>query len=320
MQRGIRRRLDSVRSGRTDLENHVIDEYFTGNIDRRSFLQRAAIVGLAPSMAAFLAACGSSSKESSTGTAAGGAGAGTTTAGKAGGTLKVGMTPPNGPIDPIATNNLGRLQLISQVGEYLCFSEPDLTLTPVLAEKWTPNADATEWTFNAAQGREVPQRRRDEGRRRRRHVRSPRRPGQQVERVVGAQGRAVEGQHHRHRRLHREVQDRLAQRQLPVPRCRPTTTTPSSCRPTYAGDFEKTFDGTGPWKLDKYTPDVSLSLVRNADYWGDKTLLDKLELTFYKDDAALASALQAGTVDVAHGVSANGATRRCSRPGSCPWP
>jgi peptide/nickel transport system substrate-binding protein len=76
----------------------------------------------------------------------------------------------------------------------------------------------------------------------------------------------------------------------------------------YAGDFEKTWNGTGPWKLDKYTPDVSVSLVRNDAYWGDKPLLDKIEITFFKDDAALAQALQAGTVDVVHGISGSGAS------------
>ncbi len=311
MQRGIRRRLDTVRSGSSELENHVIDEYFVGNIDRRSFLRRAALVGLAPSMAAFVAACGSSSTKSSA-TTAGGAGttvkgAAATTAGKSGGTLKVGMTPPNGPIDPVATNNLGRLQLLSQVGEYLCFSEPDLSLTPVLAEKWTPNADATEWTFTLRKGVKF-------------HSGAEMKAADVVatfERLTDPANKsnalsAFKGVLSKGATT--AVDDYTVKFKADAPNGNfPYLVSADNYNAiilpaSYAGDFEKTMDGTGPWKLDKYTPDVSLSLVRNTDYWGAKTLLDKLEITFYKDDAALASALQAGTVDVAHGISTNGAS------------
>jgi peptide/nickel transport system substrate-binding protein len=306
MQRGIRRRLDHVRFGRSELENHVIDEYFAGHIDRRSFLRRAAVLGLAPAMAGFLAACGSdSSDEASTTTA--GSGGGTTAAGKVGGILKVGMTPPNGPIDPVATNNLGRLQVISQVGEYLAFSEPDLTLTPVLAESWTPSADATEWTFKLRKGVKF-------------HNGAEMKAADVVatfERLTDPANKsnalsAFKGVLSKGNTT--AVDDYTVKFKADAPNGNfPYLVSADNYNAIilpadYAGDFETAMIGTGPWKLEKYTPDVSLSLVRNTDYWGDKTLLDKLEITFYKDDAALASALQAGTVDVAHAISANGAS------------
>ena len=36
----------------------------------------------------------------------------------------------------------------------------------------------------------------------------------------------------------------------------------------YNGDYEKTMIGTGPFKLEKYTPKVGATFVRNPDYWG----------------------------------------------------
>ena len=51
----------------------------------------------------------------------------------------------------------------------------------------------------------------------------------------------------------------------------------------YAGDFEKNFIGTGPFKLEKYTPKVGASFVRNDDYWGPKALPERTEFSFYAD-------------------------------------
>jgi peptide/nickel transport system substrate-binding protein len=66
----------------------------------------------------------------------------------------------------------------------------------------------------------------------------------------------------------------------------------------YAGDFEKTFNGTGPFKLEKFTPKVGASFVRNDDYWGPKALLDRTEFTFFTDIQPQILALQGGQLDV----------------------
>src|SRR5262249_22687842 len=44
----------------------------------------------------------------------------------------------------------------------------------------------------------------------------------------------------------------------------------------YKGDFEANFIGTGPFKLEKYTPKVGASFLRNESYWGRKALPDRL--------------------------------------------
>jgi peptide/nickel transport system substrate-binding protein len=66
----------------------------------------------------------------------------------------------------------------------------------------------------------------------------------------------------------------------------------------YKGDFEQNFNGTGPFKLEKYTPKVGASFVRNDDYWGEKALPDRIEFTFYADIQPQILALQGGQVDI----------------------
>ena len=58
--------LDRLRSGRTELENHYIDELVSGSLSRRDFLRRGSMIGMsAPLLGAILAACGSASSSSS---------------------------------------------------------------------------------------------------------------------------------------------------------------------------------------------------------------------------------------------------------------
>jgi len=66
----------------------------------------------------------------------------------------------------------------------------------------------------------------------------------------------------------------------------------------YAGDFEKNFIGTGPFKLDKYTAKVGASFVRNEDYWGPKATPARTEFVFFADMEPQILALQGHQVDI----------------------
>jgi peptide/nickel transport system substrate-binding protein len=66
----------------------------------------------------------------------------------------------------------------------------------------------------------------------------------------------------------------------------------------YAGDFEKNFIGTGPFKLEKYTPKVGASFVRNEDYWGTKAIPARTEFGFYSDIPSQVLALQGHQIDI----------------------
>jgi peptide/nickel transport system substrate-binding protein len=70
--------------------------------------------------------------------------------------------------------------------------------------------------------------------------------------------------------------------------------------------WESSFLGTGPFKLQKYTPKVGASFVRNDAYWGKKALPDSTEFTFYDTQQPEILALQGGTLDVIGQFSVQG--------------
>jgi peptide/nickel transport system substrate-binding protein len=126
-------------------------------VSRREFVRRGALIGLSlPFMSAIISACGSDSNSSS-GTTSGSAGTsgGTqpagTGAGKAGGTIKVASQKPAGPLDPVAMQDLGSYGIVAQSFEFLA-TLGDNDIAPGLAEKWSPNADGSEWTFQLRKG------------------------------------------------------------------------------------------------------------------------------------------------------------------------
>ncbi len=76
------------------------------------------------------------------------------------------------------------------------------------------------------------------------------------------------------------------------------------------GDIEKSKDwarlnvsGTGPFKQGEFVRDVSLTMVRNDDYWGGKPYLDAIQYLFIPDPVIAAIKLQAGEADMWFGVS-----------------
>ena len=66
----------------------------------------------------------------------------------------------------------------------------------------------------------------------------------------------------------------------------------------YAGDFETTFLGTGPWMLEKFTTNQGASFTRNPSYWGTKAVADRAEFLFLPDDQGMVTALQGDQVDL----------------------
>src|SRR4051794_21594193 len=150
----LQRRVGKFRRGRNDIENHIIDEYAAGRIDRREFIRRGTVAGLSlPMISLLIAACGGANDTSSSSSAAAGTGgaASTAAAGKAGGTMRLGITTPSTEVDPVLNGDTGGLAMLAMTGEFLAVDE-NKQLTPWLAESWTSNADASEWTFKIRQG------------------------------------------------------------------------------------------------------------------------------------------------------------------------
>jgi peptide/nickel transport system substrate-binding protein len=62
-------------------------------------------------------------------------------------------------------------------------------------------------------------------------------------------------------------------------------------------------NGTGPFKVTDFVPDDHVTLERNADYWGDPSPLDKIEIVKIADSTAALTALRAGDTDVMYDLS-----------------
>ena len=58
--------------------------------------------------------------------------------------------------------------------------------------------------------------------------------------------------------------------------------------------------GTGPWKLEKYTPNVGVTYTKNPDYWDKERQPkpDRNEIKFYAQEHAAVLGIQGGEVDV----------------------
>ena len=209
MDRDNLRALDEFRSTQAGpLENSLIDDYFSGGLDRGSFLRRATVLGLsATTIGAAIRAMGQA-----------GPAFGATTAGTAGGRLRVAVIPaPTGDLEPHLFSDHGRLVTGSISGEFLTRTQQDLTLAPELAVSWQSNATGTSVDVQSAQGREVRERPADDGRRRDRDVQPPDRPECGLRGAVRLQGRSRSGRREEDQRLHDRLLSPGRERDLPVP-------------------------------------------------------------------------------------------------------
>jgi len=66
-----------------------------------------------------------------------------------------------------------------------------------------------------------------------------------------------------------------------------------------SGDVATVANGTGPFKLDNWTPDQTTMLTANADWWGDGPFVDGIEVRIIPDETSILAALRAGTIDFA---------------------
>ena len=299
------RRVDQVRGRSSELENHLIDEYSAGKITRREFVRRGTVVGMSFPLLSFLvSACGG-------GDGGGSAGA-TTNAGdttgkaRAGGTIRTAIQSPAGAIDPVTVGDEGGLAVLGQSGEYLTFSNHELELEPQLAESWEPNEDGSAWTFKLRQG-----------------VKYHDGATMTAEDVVATFDRLADPEVGSNalsalggvlsKGNTRAVDEQTVEFQLDAPNGGfPYLVSSDNYNAvilpaSYDGDFEKTFNGTGPWKLERYQPNVGVTFVKNPEYWaGGQPLADRSEIKFYKEEQPRVLALQGNQVDLLAHFSVSG--------------
>jgi peptide/nickel transport system substrate-binding protein len=278
--------IDSIRRGSSELENHVIDEFAAGHIDRRAFLRHGSVIGMSlPLMGTILGAFGAAVVSPAA------------RAATAGATIRVATTVPAAAIDPVTVADGGGLLMLQQTGEFLANSGSDLRLKPVLAESWKPNEDGTVWTFKLRKG-----------------VKFHNGKTMTADDVVATIDRLADPKNSSNalsafsgvlsKGATKKVDDETVEFHLDAPNGNfPYYLSSDNYNAIilpadYAGDFEKNFNGTGAFKLDKYTPKVGASFLRNDDYWGPKALPARTEFTFYADMQPQVLALQGHQVDI----------------------
>jgi peptide/nickel transport system substrate-binding protein len=297
------RRLGRIRQDQGDIANHIIDEFAAGRLSRRDFIRRASVVGISvPVLGSVLAACGSSSSSSAkSGTSSSAA------AGAPGAVIKAGITTPTAAINPVTVADQGGLDMLAQTGEYLCLSTQTLTLQPVLATSWTPNATADVWTFKIRQG-----------------VKFHNGAALTADDVVytyqlhanpknGSNALSVLGGVLTPSGVVK-VDDYTVAFHLEAPNGNfPYLTSsdnynmiilPKGYNPA---SWQSTFVGTGPFVLGSYTPKAGATFTRNESYWGTKALPSQTQFTFYDTQNPLILALTGGTIDVVGQFSVSGA-------------
>src|SRR5688572_18813851 len=100
------RRLDEVRGKRTELENHLIDEYAGGKITRRELMRRGTVVGMSLPLLSFVAAACGGDDDGGEATPTGGT---DTAAGnlQPGGTIRVALIQPTTEPNPLLVQDEG---------------------------------------------------------------------------------------------------------------------------------------------------------------------------------------------------------------------
>jgi peptide/nickel transport system substrate-binding protein len=302
-------RLSSLRKGQGEIASHVIDEYAAGRISRRDFIRRGSVIGLSmPLLGAIVSACSSSSSSAG---ASGSTPAGSSSPAAGGGTpgamIKAGISTPTAAVNPVTVADQGGLDMLAQTGEYLCLSGQDLKLQPVLAESWTPNAKSDVWTFKIRQGVKF-------------HDGTPMSADDVVytyklqtdpkgkSSALSAFGGVLtpDGVVKKDAAT---VEFHLAAPNGNFPYLTSSDNynmiiIPNNYDPA---KWEKSFIGTGPFKLGSYTAKSSASFTRNEDYWGTKALPSGTQFTFYDTQAPGILALTSGTIDVLGQFSVAGA-------------
>ncbi len=284
--------LDRLRREASELENHVVDEFLAGRLDRRSLLREGARFGLAvPLLAGLLEPWATPLARAQ---------------GKKDATVRVASQMPASAVEPVTTANSGGLIMLQQTGEFLVYDQPDLMLKPMLALSWKPNEDGSVWTFQLR-----PNVKFHNG-----HVLN-------ADDVVATMDRLADPKNGSNalsafkgvlsKGGTRKVDDLTVAFHLDAPNGNfpyivSTDNYNAIILPAdYSGDFEANFNGTGPFKLERYTAKVGASFVRYDEYWGERALPARTEFSFFADQQPMVLALQGGQVDVIQQIAVQGA-------------
>lgn len=295
------RRVDALRARSGELENHLIDELHAGSISRRDFVRRAAVIGMALPTAGFLAsACGVSREELEK------ADAPQTAKPNPGGKIRVGTIRPSG-LDPITVVDQGGLFVLGQTGEYLVWADAKLNPRPRIAERWEPTEDGQVWRFKIRQGVKFHDGRPLDAEDVAATFNRLADPDQGSNALSVLAGVLSKGNA-------KALDPTTVEFQLDAPNGNfPFLVSSENYNSIilprdFDGGWDKTFIGSGPWKLESYRPDERITYVRNPDYWDPRRRAncDEFEIRIYATEQALVLGLQGNEVDAVLQFSVSG--------------
>ena len=226
--------------------------------------------------------------------------------GKPGATVRVASQVPAGEIEPLTVSEIGGLAMLQQTGEFLVMDGSDLILRPSLAVAWSPNADCSRWTFALRPGVKF-------------------HDGQAfgAADVVATMDRLCDPKQGSNALSvlrgvlspggTKRIDNLTVLFELDAPNGNfPFYVSSDNYNAimlpaNYAGDFEQNFNGTGPFRLERYMAKQGASFVRNGAYWGRAALPARTEFSFFTDQQPQILALEDDQVDVIVQISVQGA-------------
>jgi peptide/nickel transport system substrate-binding protein len=227
---------------------------------------------------------------------------------KKGGTATVSELSPAGDVNPLTTADEGGLATLGQAGQYLTWSDANLKLSPVLAESWTPNSDASQWTFKIRQGvtfndGTTPLTADDVVASLKAQC-DPANKGAALSAFAGV----LEPSGISSTDASTVVFDMVAPNgnfpYIVSSDNYNTVILPKTY--DYAGKYTDTFIGTGPWKMTSFNSQTGVVFAKNPTYWEKGfPLLDGYSMKYYADQQPQVLALQSGTIDVISQFSAS---------------
>lgn len=283
-------RLESIRHRAGEVENHLIDELRAGRISRREFVARGSVLGISVSTLGLIVAGCTRPDVAKVSPPQ-------TKPPKRGGTIRAGIVAPAAAIDPIKISDEGGLAVLAMSGQFLVFSDRHLVLHPVIATSWTHNHDGSVWTFKIRRGVRftdgTPMSAADVAATFNR-LADPKVGSNSLSTFAGVLSKgnteALDPE---------TVRFKLDAPNGNFPHIVSSDNYNAIILPRdYSGNWQNTFIGTGPWKLQSFTPQVGVTYVRNPHYWGPPAVADQAELKFYAQEQAAVLGLQGNQVDV----------------------
>jgi peptide/nickel transport system substrate-binding protein len=277
----------------------LVEDLHAARLSRRSFVSRAAQMGLAMPIASALASA--ATRE--------GLAAPKVAFQDGGKALVVAIPQATVQLDPAIAGSNGYgdiLPLVDNITEGLTRFKPGtVEIEPALAESWEVSEDGLQYVFTI-------------------------RPGVTLHDGTPLDAAAVETnflrQFDEENPLHQESMvyagiifadveavEATGDMELTVTMSRPSVLLPGNLAIFAAGivsataleegaDIGQSPVGTGPFKFDSWTKDVELVLVANDEYWGGRPALDRVVWRTIADDTVRLSELQTGSIDVANQI------------------